>query len=56
MSSGVSHKVGYLADAEIITAVYLGDRLGKPVLVEGPAGTGKTELAQESSPRSPACG
>jgi MoxR-like ATPase len=26
--------------------VYLGDRLGKPVLVEGPAGTGKTELAK----------
>jgi MoxR-like ATPase len=39
-------KVGYLADAEIITAVYLAGRLGKPVLVEGPAGTGKTELAK----------
>jgi MoxR-like ATPase len=38
--------VGYLADAEIATAVFLGDRLGKPVLIEGPAGTGKTELAK----------
>jgi len=38
--------VGYLADPAIATAVYLGDRLAKPVLVEGPAGTGKTELAK----------
>jgi len=38
--------VGYLAEGEIATAVFLADRLGKPVLVEGPAGTGKTELAK----------
>ena len=38
--------VGYLADTSIASAVYLGDRLGKPVLIEGPAGTGKTELAK----------
>ncbi len=38
--------VGYLADDAIAGAVFLGDRLGKPVLVEGPAGTGKTELAK----------
>ncbi|MGI9120301.1 MAG: AAA family ATPase [Acidimicrobiales bacterium] len=37
---------GYLADDAIATAVYLGQALGKPVLVEGPAGTGKTELAK----------
>ncbi|MGI8758381.1 MAG: AAA family ATPase [Acidimicrobiales bacterium] len=37
---------GYLADAAIATAVFLADRLGKPVLVEGPAGTGKTELGK----------
>jgi MoxR-like ATPase len=37
---------GYLASDRICAAVYLGDRLGKPVLVEGPAGTGKTELAK----------
>jgi MoxR-like ATPase len=37
---------GYLADERICSVAYLGDRLGKPVLVEGPAGTGKTELAK----------
>lgn len=37
---------GYLADESIATIVFLADRLGKPVLVEGPAGTGKTELAK----------
>jgi MoxR-like ATPase len=39
-------QVGYLADEAIGTAVHLADRLAKPVLVEGPAGTGKTELAK----------
>ncbi|MDJ0105400.1 ATPase [Rhodococcus sp. ACPA4] len=38
--------VGYLADPRIAQAVHLGYRLQKPVLVEGPAGTGKTELAK----------
>ena len=38
--------VGYLPDSKIATVVHLGDRLGKPVLVEGPAWTGKTELAK----------
>jgi MoxR-like ATPase len=38
--------VGYLADDEIAMVVHLADRLGKPVLVEGPAGTGKTQLAK----------
>src|SRR4051812_38055038 len=36
----------YLADAGIAGVVYLADRLEKPVLVEGPAGVGKTELAK----------
>ncbi len=39
-------RVDYLADAGIAGIVYLAERLGKPVLVEGPAGTGKTELAK----------
>jgi MoxR-like ATPase len=37
---------GYLTDKQIATTVFLADRLGKPLLVEGPAGTGKTELAK----------
>src|ERR1700712_5635618 len=39
-------EVGYLVDDAIATTVFLADRLGKPLLVEGPAGTGKTELAK----------
>jgi MoxR-like ATPase len=38
--------VGYLADRRIATAALLGVRLEKPILVEGPAGVGKTELAR----------
>ena len=33
---------GYLVDPSIETVVYLAERLGKPILVEGPAGVGKT--------------
>jgi MoxR-like ATPase len=39
-------KVDYLADDGIAGVVFLAERLGKPVLVEGPAGTGKTQLAK----------
>ena len=39
-------EVGYLCDAGLAGVVYLADRLDKPVLVEGPAGTGKTQLAK----------
>jgi MoxR-like ATPase len=38
--------VGYLADPTIGLTVYIADRLEKPVLLEGPAGVGKTELAR----------
>ena len=37
---------GYICDKNIATVVYLATRLEKPVLVEGPAGVGKTELAK----------
>ena len=39
-------KVDYLADDSIASVTFLADRLEKPVLVEGPAGTGKTQLAK----------
>ncbi len=38
--------VNYLADDGISGVAFLADRLGKPVLVEGPAGVGKTQLAK----------
>jgi len=37
---------GYLPSREIATAVFLADRLEKPILVEGPAGVGKTDLGR----------
>lgn len=39
-------RAGYLASDAIATTVFLADQLGKPLLVEGPAGVGKTELAK----------
>ncbi len=39
-------KVDYLSDEGIAGVIYLADRLQKPILVEGPAGTGKTQLAK----------
>ena len=40
---------GYLADATTSTTAYLAGALEKPLLVEGPAGVGKTELAKALS-------
>ena len=37
---------GYIASRQIATAVYIAHHLQKPILVEGPAGVGKTELAK----------
>jgi len=39
----------YIADAAIATALYLSMTLGKPLLIEGPAGVGKTEIAKALS-------
>jgi MoxR-like ATPase len=39
-------KEDYIADKNIATVVFLADKLEKPVLIEGPAGVGKTELAK----------
>jgi len=39
-------KQQYIASDEIATVVYLSQELGKPILAEGPAGVGKTELAK----------
>src|SRR5260370_36220 len=43
VTSGLA-SVGYIASQQIATAVYLAERIEKPILVEGPAGVGKTEL------------
>jgi MoxR-like ATPase len=39
----------YIANRRICTVVYLAERMGRPVLIEGPAGVGKTELAKTLS-------
>jgi MoxR-like ATPase len=39
----------YIASRRIATVVYLAERMGRPVLIEGPAGVGKTELAKTLS-------
>ena len=43
--AGLLSSVGYLADEHACSVLRLAGQLGKPVLVEGPAGTGKTTLA-----------
>ena len=44
-----SAEAGYLADDLIADALFLADGLDKPLLVEGPAGVGKTELAKAAA-------
>jgi MoxR-like ATPase len=41
--------VGYVCSPKIATTLYLAHHLGKPILVEGPAGVGKTELAKAAA-------
>src|SRR5207253_10479813 len=41
---------GYLASPEIAASAFLADRLENPILVEGPAGVGKTELRRARAP------
>ena len=43
---GALDKSGYVAEREIATALHLALNLGKPLLVEGAAGVGKTEIAK----------
>src|SRR3546814_11126911 len=45
-------KVDYLSDEGIASVVFLADRLGKPILVEGPAGTGNTQPAKSIAEKS----
>ena len=45
-SSSKARRQDYICDKQIATVVFLAEKLEKPVLVEGPAGVGKTELAK----------
>ena len=47
--SELLRSVGYLADEHACAVLRLADQLGKPVLIEGPTGTGKTELAKSTA-------
>src|SRR5580704_3352156 len=46
---GLLRGAGYLADEHTCMVLWLAGQLGKPVLIEGPAGTGKTELAKSTA-------
>jgi len=39
-------KQGYISDESLVSSLYLMDKLGKPLLIEGEAGVGKTEIAK----------
>ena len=42
-------ELGYICSRTIATAIYVACHLEKPILIEGPAGVGKTELANTTS-------
>ena len=44
-------ETGYVADRELATALWMMDYLKRPLLIEGEAGVGKTEVAQSARPR-----
>ncbi len=44
--TGVLSSQGYVSSIEISTIVYLAIKMKRPILVEGPAGVGKTQLAK----------
>lgn len=46
---GLLATAGYVADRQLATTLFLADRLEKPILAEGPAGVGKTELAKATA-------
>ena len=48
IQTGLS-EAGYIANRQVATAVFLAHHLQKPILVEGPAGVGKTELAKATA-------
>jgi MoxR-like ATPase len=48
ISDGLS-SVGYISTREISTSLYIAHHLRKPILIEGPAGVGKTDLAQSTA-------
>ena len=54
--------VGYISTTEISTALYIAHHLRKPILIEGPAGVGKSTVAcalcaphPDSAPATPGC-
>jgi len=49
VAAAALRRAGYIADPSIATTLFLADALDKPILVEGPAGVGKTELAKSTA-------
>ena len=52
-TAALLEQADYLADRSLATAIFLAVRLGRPLLLEGEPGTGKTEVAKALGPRTP---